>query len=69
MTPHKQERNKAHMELTTNMFLQKVVSPSGNRHYLFNTDDTLYHEMLKKNIMRDQEIKGTLLTSCSAASS
>jgi hypothetical protein len=69
VAPHKQERNKAHMELTTNMFLQKMASSSENRHHLFNTDDTLDDEMLKKYITQDQEIKGllcTLLTSCSA---
>jgi hypothetical protein len=46
-----------------------MMSPTKNRHHLFNMDGTLNNEILKKYIMWDQEIKGllcTLLTSCSA---
>jgi hypothetical protein len=69
MAPHKQENNKARTALATNTFLEKMMSPAENRHHLFNVDGTLNNEMLKKYIMRDQEIKGllcALLTSCSA---
>jgi hypothetical protein len=69
MAPHKQENNKAHTAFATHTFLEKMMSPVENRHHLFNVDGTLNNEMLKKYIMRDQEIKGllcALLTSCSA---
>jgi hypothetical protein len=69
VAPHKQERNRVHMEHTTNMFLKKMTSLAEKRHHLFNKDETPNKKMLKKYILQDQKIKGllsALLTSCSA---
>ena len=69
MAPDKQESNKVCTELTTKIFADKMMSPTEDKHYLFNVDGTVNDNMLKKYIARDQDIKGllcALLTSCSA---
>lgn len=67
--PHKQENNKAYVDLTTNTFIETMASPTESRHHLFHGDGTVNDDMLKKYITRDQDIKGllaALLTTCCA---
>ena len=67
--PYKQDGNKAHVELTTKEFHQKMVSPMETHHQLAHTDGTLNKEKVQKYIKNDQTIKGllcALLSSCNA---